>query len=130
MSMKRLLAMLLAIVMVVGMMPNTVFASETVHVEVPSGSEKPEATEPSEPIPVDPTQPSTPPVYGNNYPVLKVDEPVDKAFRQIREKGYADPYAADTRPVWLIGLSFDSKTRRLAGCAAEPFNVAAQAPQY
>ena len=62
---------------------------------------------------------------------LKVDEPVDKAFRQIREKGYADPYAADTRPVWLIGLSFDSKTRRLAGCAAEPFNkAAAEAPQY
>ena len=62
---------------------------------------------------------------------LKVDDPVDKAFRQIREKGYADPYAADTRPVWLIGLSFDSKTRRLAGCAAEPFNkAAAEAPQY
>ena len=61
---------------------------------------------------------------------LKVDEPVDKAFRQIREKGYADPYAADTRPVWLIGLSFDSKTRRLAGCEAEPFNKAAETSQY
>ena len=60
---------------------------------------------------------------------LKVDEPVDKAFRQIREKGYADPYAADTRPVWLIGLSFDSKTRRLAGCEAEPFNTAAAEAQ-
>ncbi len=61
---------------------------------------------------------------------LKVDEPVDTAFRQIREKRYADPYAADTRPVWLIGLSFDSKTRRLAGCAAEPFNKAAETSQY
>ena len=50
---------------------------------------------------------------------LKVDDPVDKAFAQIREKGYAEPFRADTRPVWLIGLSFDSKTRSLADCAAE-----------
>jgi len=50
---------------------------------------------------------------------LKVDEPVDKAFKQIREKGYAEPFRADSRPVWLIGLSFDSKTRRLVDFAAE-----------
>ena len=50
---------------------------------------------------------------------LKVDEPVDKAFEQIREKGYAEPFRADSRPVWLIGLSFDSKTRHLVDCAAE-----------
>jgi len=56
---------------------------------------------------------------------LKVDEPVDKAFRQIREKGYAEPFKADPRPVWLIGLSFDSRTRRLADCAAVPFPPAA-----
>ena len=52
---------------------------------------------------------------------LKVDEPVDKAFAQIRKKGYAEPYLADGRPIWLIGLSFDSKTRRLVDCAAERF---------
>jgi hypothetical protein len=51
---------------------------------------------------------------------LKVDESIDKAFTQIREKGYAKPYAADSRPVWLIALSFDSKTRCLVDCAAEP----------
>ena len=51
---------------------------------------------------------------------LKVDEPVDEAFSQIREKGYAEPYRADGRPIWLVGLSFDSKTRHLAGCAAKP----------
>ena len=51
---------------------------------------------------------------------LKVDEPVDEAFRQIREKGYAEPYRADGRPVWLIGLSFDSKTRHLVNFAAAP----------
>ena len=52
---------------------------------------------------------------------LKVDEPVDRAFAQIRGKGYAAPYLADPRPVWLIGLSFDSKTRHLVDCAAEQF---------
>ena len=51
---------------------------------------------------------------------LKVDEPVDRAFAQIREKGYAEPYRADGRPVWLIGLSFDSTTRHLVDCAAAP----------
>ena len=51
---------------------------------------------------------------------LKVDEPVDEAFAQIRKKGYAEPYLADGRPIWLVGLSFDSKTRRLVDCAATP----------
>ena len=51
---------------------------------------------------------------------LKVNEPVDKAFAQIRKKGYAEPYLADGRPIWLVGLSFDSKTRRLVDCAATP----------
>ena len=51
---------------------------------------------------------------------LKVDEPVDRAFAQIREKKYAEPYVADGRPIWLIGLSFDSKTRHLVGYAAKP----------
>ena len=54
---------------------------------------------------------------------LKVDEPVDKAFAQIRKKGYAEPYAADDCPIWLIGLSFDSKTRRLVDCAVESFSA-------
>ena len=51
---------------------------------------------------------------------LKVDEPVDAAFAQIRDKGYAEPYRADGRPVWLVGLSLDSTTRRLVDCAAKP----------
>ena len=49
---------------------------------------------------------------------LKVDEPVDKAFKQIREKNYAAPYLAVGRPIWLVGLSFDSKTHHLVDCAA------------
>ena len=52
---------------------------------------------------------------------LKVDEPVDSAFKQIREKGYAEPYRAETRPVWLIALSFDSKTRELVDFGVEKF---------
>ena len=53
---------------------------------------------------------------------LKVDEPVDRAFAQIREKSYAAPYLADERPIWLIGLSFDSKTRHLVDSAAERYS--------
>ena len=53
---------------------------------------------------------------------LKVDEPVDKAFKQIREKKYAEPYLADGRPIWLIGLSFDSQTRHLVDYAACRFD--------
>ena len=52
---------------------------------------------------------------------LKVGESVDKAFRQIREKNYAAPYVASGRPIWLIGLSFDTKTRELVDFAAEPY---------
>ncbi len=59
---------------------------------------------------------------------LKVDEPVDRAFAQIREKGYAKPYLADGRPIWLVGLSFDSRTRHLVDYAAERFNPADLAP--
>ena len=57
---------------------------------------------------------------------LKVDEPVDKAFAQIREKGYAEPFRADARPVWLIGLSFDSKTRQLVDYAVEKMKFPAE----
>jgi len=54
---------------------------------------------------------------------LKVGEPVDEAFRQIREKGYADPYVASGRPIWLVGLSFDRDSHRLVDCAATPFEA-------
>ena len=61
---------------------------------------------------------------------LKVDEPVDRAFAQIREKKYAEPYLADGRPVWLIGLSFDSKTRHLVDFAAVSYgDVETATPQ-
>ena len=53
---------------------------------------------------------------------LKVDEPIDRAFAQIRSKGYAAPYLASGKPIWLVGLSFDSATRQLADCAAEEYH--------
>ena len=47
------------------------------------------------------------------------DGTADEALAQIREKGYAKPYLADGRPVYLVGLAFDSKTRQLADAAWE-----------
>ena len=44
---------------------------------------------------------------------------MDKTFTQIREKKYAEPYLADGRPIRLIGLSFDPKTRHLVDDVAE-----------
>ena len=35
------------------------------------------------------------------------------AIRQIREKGYADAYRADRRPVTLIGINFSAKKRNI-----------------
>ena len=44
---------------------------------------------------------------------LKVDQSADEALRQIKDKGYAEPYRAQGVPIWGIGLCFDSKTRQL-----------------
>ena len=54
---------------------------------------------------------------------LKRDGTADEALAQIREKGYAKPYLADGRPVYLIGLAFDSKTRQLVDAAVEELKV-------
>jgi hypothetical protein len=50
---------------------------------------------------------------------LKVDESADAALRQIRDRHYDAPYRAESRPVWLVGLSFDRQTRQLADAKAE-----------
>ena len=50
---------------------------------------------------------------------LKRDESAEAALAQIREKGYAAPYLADGRPVWAIGLAFDSQTRQLVDAKEE-----------
>ena len=42
---------------------------------------------------------------------FKRDGSADEALRQIEDKGYAQPYAADPRQVYRIGVSFDSEQR-------------------
>ena len=52
---------------------------------------------------------------------LKRDGTAAEALAQIREKGYAQPYLADGRPVYLVGLAFDSATRQLVDAKAVRF---------
>ena len=44
---------------------------------------------------------------------LKVDGSADEALRQIEEKGYDRPFAADSRKLYRIGVSFSSANRRI-----------------
>ena len=41
---------------------------------------------------------------------FKLDGTADEALRQIEEKGYARPYATDSRKLYKIGASFSSQT--------------------
>ncbi len=43
---------------------------------------------------------------------LKVDKPADEELKQIRERGYAEPFKARGLPIYAFGLSFDSATRQ------------------
>lgn len=44
---------------------------------------------------------------------LKMDTSADEALQQIEEKGYAKPFAADSRKLFKIGFNFVSATRRI-----------------
>ena len=44
---------------------------------------------------------------------LKMDASADEALRQIEDKGYAKPFAADPRKLFKIGVGFSSETRRI-----------------
>ena len=44
---------------------------------------------------------------------FKFNRSAKAAIRQIREKGYADAYKADKRPVTLIGINFSAKKRNI-----------------
>ena len=46
---------------------------------------------------------------------FKRDRSADEALQQIEEAGYARPYAADSRTILKIGVSFDSKERTISG---------------
>jgi hypothetical protein len=42
---------------------------------------------------------------------FKIDKTADEALRQIEQKGYARPFAANPRPLYKIGVNFDSQKR-------------------
>lgn len=44
---------------------------------------------------------------------FKLDGTADEALRQIEEKGYARPFASDTRKLFKIGVNFSAKTRNI-----------------
>ena len=44
---------------------------------------------------------------------LKMDAPADEALKQIEDKAYAKPFAADPRQIFKIGVGFSAKTRRI-----------------
>jgi len=50
---------------------------------------------------------------------FKRDDSADDALQQIKEKRYAELYAADHRKLYKIGVSFDSETRNLVGWEVE-----------
>jgi len=44
---------------------------------------------------------------------LKIDKTATEALQQIRDRGYATPFEGDGRRVFLIGMNFDTATRRI-----------------
>ena len=50
---------------------------------------------------------------------FKVDESAEVALAQINEKGYADPFRNDGRPVVKIGVNFSSEERTIEGWKVE-----------
>jgi hypothetical protein len=48
------------------------------------------------------------------------DAPTGEAMAQLRQRGYADKYRADGRPVWLLGVEFSSATRNVVGWDVQP----------
>ena len=44
---------------------------------------------------------------------LKMDASADEALKQIEDKAYAKPFAADPRKLFKIGVGFSSETRRI-----------------
>ncbi len=44
---------------------------------------------------------------------IKYDDTADNAIKQIDQRGYADKYRLDGRPVTKVGISFSSKERNI-----------------
>ncbi len=50
---------------------------------------------------------------------FKIDSTAKKALQQILDKGYAEPYRSDSRPLFLIGANFSSETNTLSDFVIE-----------
>ena len=50
---------------------------------------------------------------------FKLDDSADAALKQIEDMHYADPWLADERQLFKIGVNFDSETRQLQGWKVE-----------
>ena len=50
---------------------------------------------------------------------FKLDKSAEEALQQIEEKQYAKPFEHDGRTIYIIGVNFSSKTRRIEGWKAE-----------
>ncbi|MDE6338547.1 MAG: PD-(D/E)XK nuclease domain-containing protein, partial [Muribaculaceae bacterium] len=46
---------------------------------------------------------------------FKIDSTPEAAMKQIEEKGYAFPFGAEGRTVFLIGANFSTDSRTLSG---------------
>ena len=44
---------------------------------------------------------------------FKFNKSAQAAVKQIRDKGYADPYKGDRRPVTLVGVNFRAAKRNI-----------------
>ena len=51
---------------------------------------------------------------------IKYDHTVQEALDQIDQKGYAEKYRLDGRPVTKIGIAFSSEERNIADWQAVP----------
>jgi hypothetical protein len=51
------------------------------------------------------------------------DAPTGEAMAQLRQRGYADKYRADGRPIWLLGVEFSSATRNVVGWDVQPASL-------
>ena len=63
-------------------------------------------------------------VETNDYVYIlefKIDSTAEAAIDQIREKGYAHPYDADQRKVFLIGADFSTRTNELDSYLIEEY---------
>lgn len=53
---------------------------------------------------------------------FKLNGSAEEAVRQIKEKGYALPYAADKRCILALGINFSSEKGKIDGFLCEEMN--------